>query len=500
MNNTLKNIFYVFITATFAKIIGAISALIIPKILEPANYGVWATLLLIMTYAPIAALGTVEALLKQYPYFIGNGQLTKARECEENVLGSICLVAILFCICAVLAPVVISYLKLERYQIEIRIMLLTASVSSFSGFFYFRLAAHHKFKACGIVDAFRSIMMLLFVSIFAWQWGLRGAVVGYLVVEIVVCATSMLLSFNISGRIKIHFDSTLIWQAIKVGFPITIIWWSLTFQSSVDRLVSASFLGKEMTGYYCLGISFVSMLALIPGAVSRVLYPKINEGIGKNLSSEKLSTLIILPVRTLSLIIPALVGGLVIIIPTIYNLLFKKYFSGLYSAQLLFLGFFFGGLIGNGANYLIAKNKQNILFMFVLISLVANAVSAIYFIYLGLGIQGVAFSTSLASALLVTLIWRLVLKTMQYNTVNQWRGLLGLYSPFILMLALLFIYEIIFPMFLHSADMVSITYMFLFLVSYLAIVLLLPPFNKWRKEIYSLLKQHILGTIKPEDI
>lgn len=500
MNNTLRNIIFVVITSTFAKVLGAIAALIIPNILAPANYGVWATLLLILSYSPIAALGTVEALLKQYPYFIGNGQLTKARECEENVLGSICLTAAALFICAVLAPIVLSYLRLEKYQTEIRLMLLAASVSSFSGFFYFRLAAHHKFKACGVVDAFRAIMMLLLVSIFAWLWGLKGAVIGYLMMEIMVCATSIFMNFDMCGRIRIHLDSGLVWQAIKVGFPITIIWWTLTFQSSVDRLVSASFLGKEMTGHYCLGISFVSMLALIPGAVSRVLYPKINEGIGKNMSSEQLSSLVISPVRTLSMVIPALIGGLIIIVPTIYTFLFPKYFPGLHSAQLLLLGFFFAGLIGNGANYLIAKNKQNILFVFVLISLVAHAVCAVYFVRIGLSIEGVAISTGLAAALLVTLIWRLVLKNMQYNTVDQWQGLLGLYSPFILMLALLFIFQMIFPMFLHSIGIVSIIYMFLFLVSYLAIVFLFPPYNKWCKEIYSLFKYHTLGTIKPKGI
>jgi O-antigen/teichoic acid export membrane protein len=480
--------------------LGVIASLIIPNVLGPANYGVLATLILILSYSSIAALGTVEALLKQYPYFIGNGQLIKAREFEENVLGSICLSAIFLFICAVLAPIVISYLRLERYQTEIRLMLLTASVSPFYGFFYFRLAAYQKFKASGIVDTVRAIIMLLSVSIFAWLWGLKGAVVGYLVVEIVVCATSMFLSINICGRIRIHFDSSLIWQAIKIGFPITIIWWTLAFQSSVDRLVSASFLGKEMTGHYSLGLSFVSMLVLIPGAVTRVLYPKINEAIGKNLSSEQLSLLIISPVRTLSIVIPALIGGLIIIVPTIYSFIFPKYFPGLHSAQLLLLGAFFVGLIGNGANYLIAKNKQNSLFVFVLISLVVNAVFAVYFIYIGLSIDGVAISTVMASTVLVTLTWRLVLKNLQYNTVDQWRGLFGLYSPFILMLALLFIFQIIFPMFIHSTGIVSIIYMFLFLVSYLAIVFLFPPYNKWCKEIYSLFKYHTLGTIKPEGI
>jgi len=47
-------------------------------------------------------------------------------------------------------------------------------------------------------------------------------------------------------------------DTVRIGFPITIVWWVLAFQSSTDRLVSAYFLGKTATGYYGLGLSFVA--------------------------------------------------------------------------------------------------------------------------------------------------------------------------------------------------------------------------------------------------
>ena len=496
MNRTIKNIFYVFTSATLAKLIGAVTALILPKLLDPGNYGAWVMLLLVISYAPIVALGTVEALLRQYPYYIGRGESVKARECEESVLGSICLTALFLIICGIFSSLIIADTGLIAYRQEITLIFFTAAISSFSQFYYFRYAAHQIFKAFSILDTLRAIVNLLFVCVFAWLWGLKGAVIGYLLVEVIVCISSGILSIHQCGNVRIRFDREGIWEAIKIGFPITIIWWALTLQSSVDRVVSSSFLGKEMTGYYGLGISIVSMMVLIPRTVNRVLYPRINEEMGKNTGVPQLAKFVISPVRILSLFIPLFIGSLIIILPTVYKFVFPKYYQGMPSAQILLIGFFFASLIGNGTNYLIAKNKQRIIFIFVLICLIFNVASAIYLVSIGLSIVGVAVSTCLTSALLATLIWRLALQYLEYNTLEQWRGIAEIYSPIFLMAFLFFIYLTIFPEFIRSTGIMSLVYSLIFSITYLLVIIFLPPFNKKCREIYDLFKLH-LSSVNP---
>lgn len=493
MNKTFKNILYLFVSSVFSKLLGLISALIIPKILGPANYGVWVILLLIMAYAPIASLGTVEALFKEFPYLIGKKQFNKAKEYEENIFGSICLTSIFLFLCVALVPVIVSSKGLERYEPEVAIMLSAASISSFSGFFYFRLASYSFFKMCSIINTIRSISMLLFVTTFAWLFGLRGAAIGYLIVEVVVCLSSMFFNMSYCGKIKLKFNYRLIWQAIKIGLPITVIWWSLTLQSSIDRIVSSSFLGKGMTGYYSLGLSILSALALIPAAVSSVLYPKISEGVGKRLSLSQMSSIVIEPIRLLSIISPAFIGTLIILSPAIYEWIFPKYLPGLYSAQILFLGFFFNSLIRNGGNYLVALSKQNTLFGFVLISLVFNAVFAVLFVHIGFSIEGIALSTIISSALIVSLMWLFILKDLYCRKRDQWKNLFYLYSPFSLMLALLIVFRLVLPGFSISTGFITLFYVFIYLTFYISIVFLLPPFNTWSKEIITLLKTHIFS-------
>ena len=151
MSSTFKNIVYVFGAASLSKFIGMFTSLIMPKILEPANYGVWVTLLLIISYSPIVALGTVETLLKQFPYYAGKGEPNKAKEVENSVLGSIVLSSIALIIIGFSFP----FLKIEAFQGASRLiypMVVAASLGLFSAYFQNRFGAHQNFKIFSITD------------------------------------------------------------------------------------------------------------------------------------------------------------------------------------------------------------------------------------------------------------------------------------------------------------------------------------------------------------
>ena len=59
MNKTLTNIIYFFVAIVLAKFIGGFTTIFLAKILQPADYGVWMTMLLIVSYSPIVCFGTV---------------------------------------------------------------------------------------------------------------------------------------------------------------------------------------------------------------------------------------------------------------------------------------------------------------------------------------------------------------------------------------------------------------------------------------------------------
>jgi len=494
LSSTFKNIIYVFGGASLSKFIGIFTSLIMPKLLEPANYGVWVTLLLIISYSPIIALGTVETLLKQFPYYAGKGELNKAKEVENSVLGSIVL--------SVMALIIIGFsfpfLKIDAFQSVSKLiypMVVAASLSLFSAYFQNRFGAHQNFKICSITDSTRSITTLIILVTCTWLWGLEGAAWGFCLTELIMCTYLGIISNVLMGKVRANLNFQLIWKMIKIGFPITVVWWVYILQSSAGSIVSMTMLGKTATGYYGLGGSIISMIVLIPMAIGAVLYPKVSEGLGKNLGKEDMALLVITPAQALSLFLPAAIGVLILLLPVIYHVVFPKYVNGLLSAQILLLGAFFSCLIRTGANFLIAKGEQNRIILYVAISLITVIATGISFVKIGLDIAGIALGTALSGMVFTTLIWKAVFKNFGYNLTGQFKQLFNLYAPFLLLIGLLGIFVLVAPNLLVNRGYSAMIFTVIFMILFIAIIVSSPPFSKTSREIFQLIKQKVPGKI-----
>jgi O-antigen/teichoic acid export membrane protein len=478
MSKALFDILYVFSSSTLAKCIGACTAFVLPILLEPANYGVWITILLIISYAPIASLGTVETLLKQYPYLMGKKEFLEARNLENSILSSILISAIILFLTGILSYQLIQNSSLAPHALLVSIMFATASISMFSSFFYFRIAAHQNFKSTSLIDFVRAITTIIFLVYFSWLWQLNGTVFGYFFNEALICTISIIIGYKICGDINFTFRYRPMWSAVRIGFPITIAWWILNLQTSTDRIVSMALLGQTETGFYGLGATMYSAIILIPVAMNRVLYPRISEEVGKKADKKTILNLVLLPVRILSLVIPVFIGISIFLIPSIYYYVFPKYIPGQSSAQILLLGSFAFCLIGNGANYLIASDKQKKLVIFALVSLVTNILTAIFLVRLEFGIEGIAFSTGLSSFLLSILIWKSVLKDLGFRVLEIWLNMVYLYVPLVLLITLLTLLYAVFPKSFGTIGLHAIAYSGIFITFYLMIISLMPPYRE----------------------
>ena len=276
-------------------------------------------------------------------------------------------------------------------------------------------------------------MALLLIGGMAWLWGLRGAAAGFLLHETALCAIGAIFNIRSHGKVGISFRRDLLIDAVRVGFPITLLWWSLTLTMSIDRIVLGSLLGPQSVGYYGLGISVASVLGLVPAAVGRVLYPKVNEEFGKNAGAESMKRLILAPTLALGNLLPNLQIFLLVIMPFLYNQFLPKYQPGLVAGQILVLGGFCACLLRNGANYLIAIGKERMFLSYILLTLVFNVVCDVSLVKAGLGTAGVAVGTSIAGLLLTTLVWRRVLIDLGFGRRFAWIKLATLYMPIIVL-------------------------------------------------------------------
>jgi O-antigen/teichoic acid export membrane protein len=496
MDKTVANLLYFFFAVLIGRLVGGITTFIIARIMTPADYGIWVTLLVIASYAPILCLGTVESLVKMFPFYFGRGELENARRLESNVLGSLVIAAVILLAVGATFQFFTPAETVRSLGNIIRIIVLAACLAIFSAFYYYRFTAHQNFRNVSFIDSLRAVVFFLLIVPLAWLWGLMGAAVAFAVSEFFVLLYSFIANDRVLGRVAIGFDFPIMRNLVAIGFPITVIWWVYMLQMSADRLISMSMLGKEATGFYGLGASMVSTIVLIPMVLGRVLYPKINEEVGKDTNREGLNRYVLVPAQGLGLVVPILIGTLIILIPELYRVFFPKYVRGIASTQILLLGVYFICLIRTGVNYLVAINKQNRVLGYVAISLCINVLVSVGLVKLGFSIEGISCGTSVSGLVLAVLIWKSVFANLKYPRQEQYRELAYLMMPFLIcsilsagLLALCRGFATQHhPMFLYSSAAI-------FVALYSIAVFTVPPLNSWSKSLFSRIREQVVNML-----
>ena len=465
MSRTLSNIIYALAGVLIGQVFGSFNSFFLAKILSPSNYGVWMTLVMVGSLSPILCFGTVETLLKEYPYYIGKEEIDKATKLESGVFGSIALASSFIFFLAVIFPMIIPGHVLGDWIPHIRIMVFSAGITLFSAFLYHRFAAHQNFKIVAFLDSFRSFLIFIILISFSWYWGIKGTVIGFIIVESVVCLVSFILSFRYCGKLSICFNFSYLASLVKTGFPISIVWWAYMIQVSVDRGMSMIFLGKELTGFYSLGMSITSLFLLFPQVIGRVLYPKVNQSIGKGAGKSEIDLIVLVPARALSLFTPVASMVLIIMLPVLYRDIFIKYYPGLLSAQVLIMGISFLCIIRGGINYLVSTNKQHKILYYMVICISINVILNYILVKIGLSIFGISVSTVISGLVLSALVWNCVFIGMMYSRKIAFIEIAKLFMPIIVMISIVIPIITIAPLWiLHS-------YVAVALVSFLAVTL-----------------------------
>ena len=485
---TTSNILHFSIAVIVSKIIGATITFCVAKILIPSEYGIWSTLTLIISLSSILCFGTVETLVKQVPYYLGESNNEMVKKIDGGVLASIFFssgVLLFFSFFFIFSSFGFVNRSLVHY---VQITLITAAVSLFTCFFYYRLSAFSCFKEVSILNSSRAFITFFIVIMLGWKWHLTGMIVGGLLVEIALLALSIILNKRLNRSVFLLFDISLLWDLIKIGFPITMVWWVYMVMTSIGRIISISMLGKTATGYYSLGVSIVSLIIVVPAAIGQVLYPQVSEKVGGKASQESISRYVVFPTQIMNMIIPLVLGILMFVTPFALNTYFPKYIPGILSTQILLCGAFFGCSIKNGVNYLVAIDEQNKVFVYVLISLLINVFVAIIAVKMNYYIQGIAVGTVTASLVLTTLIWKSVFKNMGYSFMNQLKMIVELYAPFFLTVGIILLLISIVNRYTGSITIKPIINIPIFTALYLLAITTIPFLRSWCDTLWQELK------------
>ena len=407
------------------QILYVIRGFIIARLLSPSLYGKWSVLRSFFGSATYLGFGTQQAMLREVPFSVGEGNKERKSILIQTSLSWNILVSSI----VMILMLIFSFTGFAgEYKTEVRL----------SGIL-FLLNAVHLFMRPKFKSEQRILLLsryLFFYAIFNTAFGitllfflkLNGLILGMIIAQLL-----LLTYLVIKGHLSLHLyiDKNILKELFRIGLPIMILWFLIFLIGNVDKFIVFIWMGKTNAGYYGLAAFVSSMVSYISYTISTVIFPRMMYVYGKTGEKKYIEKYFTKPMFILSGIIPIILGIIYINIKAIINLLLPKYMPGITVMHILIAALFFSTIWGLPTNLIIALNKQKKFMYITALLFCLDIIFDLILIYMGFGMSAIAAVTTfiffLASALANGYAFFTFKKNLQQTIIN----LLMIYWPFI---------------------------------------------------------------------
>lgn len=402
-----------------ARVFGMVSTFLVAHILGPSLLGIWSTIRLIFVYGTINHLGVLEAYRKEVPRLEGGDAHTEASRVEGISLGFAWLSSIFLVVLGGLVLFLVRLFSpaspLSTNLVPSIAMLFAVMGATVGTLLFDRFTVRHLFEQASILRGLRGFAYMLFLPSGAWLGGVSGVSIGFALAEWSITLAAWILATGKCPPVAPILDWKKIGELIRIGFPITLVWWAYLMETTFDRVVSITLLGSEQTGLYFMGITIASVLQMVPESLSRVFNPRLNEKMGECSDPAQVAQIVCGPACFLSWILPACFGCVVFLIPPLYETGFPKYLPAILSSQILVLGAVLAAFIPLGTDFLVSIHRQRQLAFLVPTTLLANVGMNIVLVRLGYGIEGIALVSFCTNGFVSLYLWWQVARLIDHN-------------------------------------------------------------------------------------
>ena len=253
--------------------------------IEPLEYGIYSTCLLLQTYMTYAQLGSLNAFNRDYPQLVGAGEKEKAKKYRNTTFTFLLVAFGTATILISLAVLVIGRGRDSRYTFGLVLCAVITTVTIFENYLASRVRIDGDFKYTSFVVLAELVSVGIgFVLI---------SKIGYYGLYIVTIG-SMLMGIGLYYKkgisdLTLSIDKTLLKTIILSGIPLLVnnlIW---TVVNSIDKFVILGFINTEALGVYSIAQMAFSYMVLIPNAMSQLFYVRLGKVYGATKSVDELN-------------------------------------------------------------------------------------------------------------------------------------------------------------------------------------------------------------------
>ncbi len=392
---------YVFFTMAtiISSAVHFVFSIISKKVVEPFEFGIYSSCLLLQTYVVYIQLGALNAFNRDYPQLIARDEMDKAKK-YRNTVFTFLLVSFMLMVMLVIG--IMFLLKLfgiqqdTRYLIGFVLCSITAMLSTFENFSNSRARIDKDFILVGKVV----LLQLISVGISIGLLPYTGYYTLYLMPLLSSFIGNALLYRRCYADVRLSIDCSLLKEIILSGFPLLISGLIWTIVNSIDKMVILNFLDTEALGIYGIAQNAFSFMVLVPTALSQIFYVKMSKEYAVSQKVEVLNQVSMMYTSCIAILSSIMAVFALFLLPPFVQWVIPSYSGGVPAAQILILGLaVYAPTLVNGNILTILKKNAAILRSSVYLCIFNLIFSIVFLFVLGMDITSVAYGTALSYVL-----------------------------------------------------------------------------------------------------
>lgn len=313
--------------------------------IPPEDIGLWQSVRLASVYAIFALAGIVNGLSRELPYHMGKADDQTSRRLASTalmyVLGA-CFVALMG---GAGSLMVLRGLE-SKAQFAVAAVTLSIIFSFYTNYLIVTFRSSSSFQNLTKAKVAEGLCGLATIPLL-YYLGYNG-----MLTRVIFMGGIVLLLMHLMRPIHVSpsWDRRSFLLLLSTGAPIFIFDYLSNSSATCDRLVLLRLGGVKAVGYYSMALLAREAIAVIPGALSEYVYPRMSYAYGEHanplhlwkmaLKSSLLAVVIMVPVATAGWFL----------MPPVVSTLFPKYTEAINAAQLLLVSAVFtGATVGRSA-------------------------------------------------------------------------------------------------------------------------------------------------------
>jgi len=373
--------------------------LVIPKLLTPAQYGLMASINVLINYSQYADVGMKYYLAKQLPYTLHNKGKEGYQELANKGSTWTLICSGLFALVLIVWSCLQTGGNAWFYRPALRILAAIVVCGRIREFLGIMLFGKEEFRFASLGSMIADSVAFLVCVIGLLTFGLLGAVVGMLVGEIAGSAYYLRFVRFRPAAVPV----TELHHMLGASMSLLIVALMDALLMTVDQLFLLKFFDKDQYGIYSLGLAMATIALSVSAVFINALQPRVMSLTGRGLRREA-HFLVDSSITLYMTSVLVLLGGMLPAIAIFVRVYLPKYASGI-PVYVLICGFALarGPAILLRAFY-ISQNREKRLVAYQAAGVVLTTVSAAAAIYLHAGVIGITMSALAGFSLLSILM------------------------------------------------------------------------------------------------